>query len=99
MSIIGGLLIAVGAIIMAIFSIIIYIKAFKESIWWGLGSLFVPFVSLVFVIMNWQMCKKPFLIMIGGALILGAGTGLLMPSIIANAQQQIEQQGQMTPTP
>ncbi|MFK5922701.1 MAG: hypothetical protein QM496_11020 [Verrucomicrobiota bacterium] len=106
MSIIGGILMAIGGIIMVIFSIIIIIKAFKTSIWWGLGSLFVPFVSLVFVIMNWPMCKKPFLSMLGGALIYGIGTAMLMPTLmknaqeqIENAQQQMEQQGQATPTP
>jgi len=38
------------------------VVAFKTSVWWGLGSLFIPFVSLIFVIMNWQAAKKPFLI-------------------------------------
>ena len=58
------------------FGIIILIKAFKKSLIWGLGSLLIPFVILVFVFMNWADTKKPFLysvgcwvvMMIGGAL-------------------------------
>jgi hypothetical protein len=35
--------------------------AFKEHILWGLGSLFVPLVIIVFGIMYWDKAKKPFL--------------------------------------
>jgi len=27
----------------------------------GLGYLFIPFVSLIFIIKYWDVCKKPFL--------------------------------------
>ena len=30
-------------------------------VWWGLGYLFIPFVSLFFVASHWDVAKKPFL--------------------------------------
>lgn len=42
------------------------IEQFKESVLWGLGSMFVPFVALVFVIMLWGVSKKPFFIQLAG---------------------------------
>lgn len=86
---------SIGGIIMLIYSIILIIKAFKESIWWGLGYMFVPFVSLIFVFMHWQICKEPFLRMILAVVLYAVGFGLMTPTIMENAkqqQQQIEQQ-------
>ncbi|MDD7983411.1 hypothetical protein PQO01_00395 [Lentisphaera marina] len=51
----------IGAIIAIIFGFILLMKAFQESILWGLGYLFVPFVSLIFIIVHWQEAKSPFL--------------------------------------
>jgi hypothetical protein len=58
-------LMAVGAIGGLVFGIMILIKAFQTSIVWGLGSLFIPFVILVFVAMHWGLTKKPFLYLVG----------------------------------
>jgi hypothetical protein len=51
----------IGAIIAIVFGFILLMKAFQESILWGLGYLFIPFVSLIFVIVHWQEAKSPFL--------------------------------------
>ena len=37
------------------------VEAFQQSIWWGLGYLFVPFVGLFYIVMFWDDVKKPFL--------------------------------------
>jgi hypothetical protein len=86
MSIIGFILMAVGAIAMMVFGIIILIKAFQESIWWGLGYIFVPFVSLVFVIMHWDVCKSPFLRCMMALVVYLIGVAFAWPSLMANAQ-------------
>jgi hypothetical protein len=57
----GILLILIGFIILVIFSIQILILAFKESRVWFIGSLIIPFVMLIFVIMHWEKAKSPFL--------------------------------------
>ena len=40
--------------------LLIYL-AFSQSIWWGLGYLFVPLAGLVYVIIYWSDAKKAFL--------------------------------------
>ena len=86
MSIIGFILMAVGAIAMMVYGIIILIKAFQESILWGLGYIFVPFVSLVFVIMHWDVCKTPFLRCIMGFVVYLIGVALAWPALMSGAQ-------------
>ena len=56
----GLLLIVAGIVIGLVFGLILLIKAFKVSILWGLGSLFVPFVGLFFVFTHWEETRKPF---------------------------------------
>lgn len=50
------------------------IEAFGTSVLWGLGYLFVPFVSLIWLVLHWDRGGKPFLISLagGGLLIVGA---------------------------
>ena len=71
------ILIAIGLIIALVYGIILLIKAFQTHILWGLGSLFVPFVSLVFVIMHWDIAKKPFLMGLISIPFYIAGTAML----------------------
>ena len=70
---VGMLLMAVGGIVMLVFGIMVLIKAFQTSVLWGLGSLFVPFVILIFVIKNWDDTKKPFLYAVGGWVVMIIG--------------------------
>ena len=51
----------VGLVIALIFGIQLLIQAFRTSVLWGLGYIFVPFDSLIFVIMHWEQTKAPFL--------------------------------------
>lgn len=44
------------------------VVSFKESVWWGLGCLFISLVQLIFLIMYWHDVKKPF-----GLQLLGVG--------------------------
>ena len=63
-------LLILGGILSFVGGIWLLIAAFQTSVWWGLGSLLLPFVSLIFVIMHWQVAKKPFLISLVGAVLL-----------------------------
>lgn len=52
------------------------IAAFKTSILWGLASLFIAPVSLLFLILHWDVAKKPFFLGMAGlgvALITSSG--------------------------
>ncbi|KRA14571.1 MULTISPECIES: hypothetical protein [unclassified Lysobacter] len=63
----------------------IIVNAFRESVLWGLGSLLIPLVALVFAIMNFSENKIPLLICVVGTVLTIMG----MPSmseIAATAQ-------------
>lgn len=66
METLGTILLFIGLIPMLVGSIWLLVTAFQESILWGLGTLLVPFVGLIFVIMHWDAAKKPFLIWAAG---------------------------------
>ena len=61
METIGLILLVIGFLIALVYGIQLLIVAFRTSIWWGLGSIFIPLVSLIFVIMYWPQAKSPFL--------------------------------------
>lgn len=77
MSTVGMILAGVGYIAAFVFSILILIRAFKESVGWGLVSLLVPFGILVFVIKFWDDCKGNFLKLLActGVAIIGVFIG------------------------
>jgi len=76
----GFILIAIGFLIALVFGVQLLILAFRTSVLWGLGSMLVPFVGLIFIIKYWDEAKKPFLrsliaipfYIAGGVLIQGA---------------------------
>jgi hypothetical protein len=61
MEMLGAIFIIVGGLIALVYGIILLVKAFQTSILWGLAYIFIPFVALIFVIMHWEVAKKPFL--------------------------------------
>ena len=73
MSMIGITLIAVGGIAALITSLLILVEAFKESVLWGLGSLIVPFVILIFVATHWSETGKLFLYNLAASAVLVLG--------------------------
>ena len=63
LAILGFILAIVGGIGMLI-------VAFRESVLWGIGCLLIPLVSLIFVLSHWDEAKKPFLIQLGGVVLI-----------------------------
>ena len=61
MEILGLVCTLAGLVIALIFGIQLLIQAFQTSVLWGLGYIFIPFVSLIFVIKYWERTKTPFL--------------------------------------
>lgn len=55
-----------GAVLALIGGIGLLIAGFRESVLWGLGMLFLPVVSLIFVLLHWREAKNPFLLQILG---------------------------------
>ena len=60
MDIIGGSLIMLGVVIFVVGGFLFLVAAFRESVLWGLACLFVPIVSLFFLIVHWPEARKPF---------------------------------------
>jgi hypothetical protein len=65
--------IAIGFIIMLIASIWLLIAAFKTGVWWGIGCLLLAPVNILFIVVHWNVAKKPFFLDLAGlAIFLGA---------------------------
>ncbi|MDY0223293.1 MAG: hypothetical protein RBR67_19375 [Desulfobacterium sp.] len=69
-----GILVYLGLFIFVAGGIGTLIVAFKTSVWWGLGCLFIAPVSLLFLFMNWSLAKKPFFLQLAGAGIMLLGS-------------------------
>ncbi|MCP4041435.1 MAG: hypothetical protein GY731_05670 [Gammaproteobacteria bacterium] len=67
------LLVAAGAIIFLAGWIYLVVIAFKESPIWGLAILLIPLAWLIYIPMRWKMAWKPFLALVVGFALLGAG--------------------------
>ena len=62
-----------GVILFIIGGIGTLIAAFKTSILWGLGCLFIAPVSLVFLVLHWDVAKNPFFLQLAGVALLFLG--------------------------
>jgi hypothetical protein len=76
MSAIALVLSVIGGIVMLVAGVMLLIKAFQQSVLWGLGCLFLGPVSLIFVIMYWQDTKKVFLYQLAGLAVMVVGLAL-----------------------
>ena len=70
------LLVALGWLVAAVGMVWLLIEAFKVSIWWGFGLMFVPFVGIGFLLKHWDVAKRPWRITFGGMLGVVVGIGL-----------------------
>jgi hypothetical protein len=55
-----------GILILILGNMWFLVRAFQESILWGLGCLLLPFVSLAFLILHWRSAKDPFFLALYG---------------------------------
>ena len=76
MGLLAWALCLIGLLVCLAGTIIFLVAAFRESIWWGLGSMFVPFVSLFFLIKYWAEAKNGFLISLLGCIVMVGGSFL-----------------------
>jgi hypothetical protein len=91
MTTVGHILVPVLAIAGLITALIGWIwflvAAFRESILWGLACLFLPIVSLIFLILHWNEAKRPFFVqllamaLLIAAAVLGGGLAAIHSAI------------------
>jgi hypothetical protein len=60
----------IGWVVCLVGGIWFLIEAFKESILWGLGCLFLGPVSIIFLIVHWQAAKRPFFLQLKGLAVI-----------------------------
>ena len=63
-------MVTLGFILWVIGNIWILVRAFKTGLWWGLGSLFIPLVGLVFALLHLRDTWKALLIEVAGVVIV-----------------------------
>jgi hypothetical protein len=71
------LLLILGIIVFVIGGLWFLVVAFQQSILWGIASILIPIVPLIFLRFHWQAGKKPFLVQVAGfaLILLGAFLG------------------------
>jgi len=77
----GALLVILGLVIALFGGLMFLVAAFRESIWWGLACLFLPFVSFFFLIVHWRVAKKPFFLQLLGLAVMVIGA-ILSPQTL-----------------
>jgi hypothetical protein len=77
--ILAGIFMLVGVSFYILSGICGLVRIFEQSVWWGLGTIFVPFVGLIALILFWEKTRRSFLgqmicmgIMLAGYFILPA---------------------------
>jgi hypothetical protein len=87
----GILILFVGLIVALVGLIMVAIPAFKDNIWWGLGTLFlfVP-VGWIYAFMHWQDAKKGFLIWVVGFVVYIVGLVIGGAEFLDNMEQMNE---------
>lgn len=66
----------VGIGIFILGGIFFLIEAFRTSLLWGFGCLFITPVTIFYLILHWNNAKKAFSIQVVGTIILLAGAYL-----------------------
>lgn len=74
MEILGTGLVLVAALAGLLAQLWVLVAAFKKSIFWGLAVFFIPFVSLVFIVLYFSDMKYPVLLYLI-AIVLGVAGG------------------------
>ena len=82
MEILALLLIIAGFAASFVGGIWFLVESFRESIWWGLGCLLISPVQFFFLIIHWDVAKKPFGIEMLGFVLLFAGALISEPGTL-----------------
>jgi hypothetical protein len=56
----------------------VLVQAQQDGIIWGLGTLSVPLIDIIFVALHWKRPKRGFLMQIVGFVLMWTGFGLRM---------------------
>jgi hypothetical protein len=68
------LIASLGAILVFIAHVMVVLSAFRKGILWGLAVLFIPLVTLIYVILNWRESRRAVVLYVLGSLLIGLGS-------------------------
>jgi len=74
MNTIGIILLVIGVITAIVGGVRFVIAAFEENVWWGLGVLFFPIVSPIFLILRFGAAWRPALTFVVGVILVLLGS-------------------------
>ena len=75
-----------GIVLNVVGGIWFFFLAFRESILWGLGCIFVPFVALFFLFKHWKDAARPLLLCVLGAILFLSAVIFMMPDTADDAE-------------
>jgi hypothetical protein len=67
----------VGALLALVGWVLVIAEALRVNLGWGLGSLLIPAVAIVFAAMHWDRAKRGALLWLPGSLLASVAFGLL----------------------
>ena len=70
-----------GFVMLVVGAIWFLMLAFRESPLWGIGCLICGIVQIIFLIKNIHETWKPFLIQIGGLVLIAIGSAIADPGM------------------
>lgn len=75
----GAIIAGIGGLGLLLCGLWMLIEQFKSGILWGIGCIFIPFISFIWLVLHWSDGKTPFLYGLGcGAVFY---SGLFLTSI------------------
>ena len=80
---VGYVLLVLGFVVGLYWQIRFLVVAYRQSVWWLLGCLFVPFADWVFLALNFKATRKPFGLSLLALMVAGLGgrmAGIAWPS-------------------
>jgi hypothetical protein len=73
MTFLGQILILLGFAIAFLGEVMFLALAYRRSLWWFFGCLFLPIVCWIFFLLNIKTAFKPFCVQVLGVVLLGIG--------------------------
>lgn len=72
----GTFLVVVGVVLALVGGIWLLIEAFRENIWWGLGTLLTGVVGLIFAVVHWDRGGRPLITEVAGIVVVALGASM-----------------------
>jgi hypothetical protein len=76
LTLVGTALVLAGLLLLVVGVLAFVLAAFREGLLWGLGVIFLPPLSLVFLIVHWRRAKPAVILELWGVALVLLGAWL-----------------------